>query len=178
MQFRFYAGPYLNTENDLVRHVFLAVMSYFGEFKRELAHERTVAGPRDARERERVGGKPRRSLRRQARSRADFGRCLANRRSPIARGGRPPVDRPQIRTQSGLSDAAFLVQECDIVGHGYNRYNVCVEGVVSTAVVSRQSRRVMKETPPNTAMPPTCINSRSVSIWAAQPRVLGGLMIG
>jgi len=29
--FRSYTEPYLNTENDLVRHILLAVMSYFGE---------------------------------------------------------------------------------------------------------------------------------------------------
>ena len=42
--FRSLQEPYLNTDNELVRHILLGVMSYFAELERKRISERTKAG--------------------------------------------------------------------------------------------------------------------------------------
>jgi DNA invertase Pin-like site-specific DNA recombinase len=50
VQFRSYFEPYLNTENELVSHLLLAVMSYFAEYEAKKISRRTKAGLERARQ--------------------------------------------------------------------------------------------------------------------------------
>ena len=50
VQFRSYNEPYLNTENELVSHILLAVMSYFAEYEAKKISRRTKAGLERARQ--------------------------------------------------------------------------------------------------------------------------------
>lgn len=50
VQFRSYSEPYLNTENELVSHILLAVMSYFAEYEAKKISRRAKAGLERARQ--------------------------------------------------------------------------------------------------------------------------------
>jgi DNA invertase Pin-like site-specific DNA recombinase len=56
--FRSYTEPYLNTENELVSHILLAVMSYFAEYEAKKISRRTKAGLERAREEGKQIGRP------------------------------------------------------------------------------------------------------------------------
>ncbi len=56
--FRSYTEPYLNTENELVSHILLAVMSYFAEYEAKKISRRTKAGIERAREEGKQIGRP------------------------------------------------------------------------------------------------------------------------
>jgi DNA invertase Pin-like site-specific DNA recombinase len=56
--FRSYTEPYLNTENELVGHILLAVMSYFAEYEAKKISRRTKAGLERAREEGKQIGRP------------------------------------------------------------------------------------------------------------------------
>ena len=56
--FRSYTEPYLNTENELVSHILLAVMSYFAEYEARKISRRTKAGLERAREEGKQIGRP------------------------------------------------------------------------------------------------------------------------
>lgn len=56
--FRSYTEPYLNTENELVSHILLAVMSYFAEYEAKKISRRTKAGLERAREEGKRIGRP------------------------------------------------------------------------------------------------------------------------
>jgi DNA invertase Pin-like site-specific DNA recombinase len=56
--FRPYVEPYLNTENELVSHILLAVMSYFAEYEAKTISRRTKAGLKRAREKGKQIGRP------------------------------------------------------------------------------------------------------------------------
>jgi DNA invertase Pin-like site-specific DNA recombinase len=58
VQFRSYTEPYLNTDNELVRHILLAVMSYFAEYEAKKISRRTKAGLERAREEGKQIGRP------------------------------------------------------------------------------------------------------------------------
>lgn len=49
VHFRSYTEPYLSTENELVSHILLAVMSYFAEYEAKKISWRTIAGLERAR---------------------------------------------------------------------------------------------------------------------------------
>jgi DNA invertase Pin-like site-specific DNA recombinase len=49
VQFRSYSEPYFKTENELVSHILLAVMSYFAEYEAKKISSRTKAGLEQAR---------------------------------------------------------------------------------------------------------------------------------
>ena len=56
VRFRSYTEPYLSTENELVSHVLLGVLSYFAEYEAQKISRRTVAGLERARaEGKRIG---------------------------------------------------------------------------------------------------------------------------
>jgi DNA invertase Pin-like site-specific DNA recombinase len=56
--FRSYTEPYLNTENELVSHILLAVLSYFAEYEAKKISRRTKAGIERAREEGKQIGRP------------------------------------------------------------------------------------------------------------------------
>ena len=56
--FRSYTEPYLNTENELVSHILLAVMSYFAEYEAKKISRRTKAGLERARAEGKQIGRP------------------------------------------------------------------------------------------------------------------------
>ncbi len=56
--FQSYTEPYLNTENELVSHILLAVMSYFAEYEAKKISRRTKAGIERAREEGKQIGRP------------------------------------------------------------------------------------------------------------------------
>ena len=56
--FQSYTEPYLNTENELVSHILLAVMSYFAEYEAKKISRRTKAGLERAREEGKKIGRP------------------------------------------------------------------------------------------------------------------------
>jgi Site-specific recombinases, DNA invertase Pin homologs len=56
--FRSYTEPYLSTENELVSHILLAVMSYFAEYEAKKISRRTKAGLERAREEGMQIGRP------------------------------------------------------------------------------------------------------------------------
>jgi DNA invertase Pin-like site-specific DNA recombinase len=56
--FRSYTEPYLNTDNELVRHILLAVMSYFAEYEAKKISRRTKAGLKRARAEGKQIGRP------------------------------------------------------------------------------------------------------------------------
>jgi DNA invertase Pin-like site-specific DNA recombinase len=56
--FRSYTEPYLNTENELVSHILLAVMSYFAEYEAKKISRRTKAGLERARKEGKRIGRP------------------------------------------------------------------------------------------------------------------------
>lgn len=56
--FRSYTEPYLNTENELVSHILLAVMSYFAEYEAKKISRRTKADLERAREEGKQIGRP------------------------------------------------------------------------------------------------------------------------
>lgn len=56
--FRSYTEPYLNTDNELVSHILLAVMSYFAEYEAQKISRRTKAGIERAREEGKQIGRP------------------------------------------------------------------------------------------------------------------------
>lgn len=58
VEFRSYTEPYLNTENELVSHILLAVMSYFAEYEAKKISRRTKAGFERAREEGKQIGRP------------------------------------------------------------------------------------------------------------------------
>jgi len=58
VRFRSYTEPYLNTENELVSHILLAVMSYFAEYEAKKISRRTKAGLERAREEGKQIGRP------------------------------------------------------------------------------------------------------------------------
>lgn len=58
VQFRSYSEPYLNTQNELVSHILLAVMSYFAEYEAKKISRRTKAGLERARREGKVIGRP------------------------------------------------------------------------------------------------------------------------
>jgi len=58
VHFRSYTEPYLNTENELVSHILLAVMSYFAEYEAKKISRRTKAGLERAREEGKQIGRP------------------------------------------------------------------------------------------------------------------------
>ena len=58
VEFRSYTEPYLNTENELVSHILLAVMSYFAEYEAKKISRRTKAGLERAREEGKQIGRP------------------------------------------------------------------------------------------------------------------------
>lgn len=58
VQFRSYSEPYLNTENELVSHILLAVMSYFAEYEAKKISRRTKAGLERARQDGKDIGRP------------------------------------------------------------------------------------------------------------------------
>jgi len=58
VSFRSYTEPYLNTENELVSHILLAVMSYFAEYEAKKISRRTKAGLERAREEGKQIGRP------------------------------------------------------------------------------------------------------------------------
>lgn len=58
VQFRSYTEPYLNTDNELVSHLLLAVMSYFAEYEAKKISRRTKAGLERARNEGKQIGRP------------------------------------------------------------------------------------------------------------------------
>jgi DNA invertase Pin-like site-specific DNA recombinase len=56
--FRSYTEPYLNTDDELVSHILLAVMSYFAEYEAKKISRRTKAGLERAREEGKQIGRP------------------------------------------------------------------------------------------------------------------------
>ena len=56
--FRSYTEPYLNTDNELVSHILLAVMSYFAEYEAKKISRRTKAGLERARSEGKQIGRP------------------------------------------------------------------------------------------------------------------------
>jgi len=58
VRFRSYSEPYLNTENELVSHILLAVMSYFAEYEAKKISRRTKAGLERARQEGKDIGRP------------------------------------------------------------------------------------------------------------------------
>jgi DNA invertase Pin-like site-specific DNA recombinase len=56
--FRSYTEPYLNTENELVRHILLGVLSYFAEYEAKKISQRTKAGLKRARAEGKQIGRP------------------------------------------------------------------------------------------------------------------------
>lgn len=58
VRFRSYTEPYLNTENELVSHILLAVMSYFAEYEAKKISRRTKAGLERARSEGKKVGRP------------------------------------------------------------------------------------------------------------------------
>jgi len=58
VHFRSYTEPYLNTDNELVSHILLAVMSYFAEYEAKKISRRTKAGLERAREEGKQVGRP------------------------------------------------------------------------------------------------------------------------
>jgi len=58
VRFRSYTEPYLNTENELVSHILLAVMSYFAEYEAKKISRRTKAGLERARSEGKKIGRP------------------------------------------------------------------------------------------------------------------------
>lgn len=58
VRFRSYTEPYLSTENELVSHVLLGVLSYFAEYEAQKISRRTVAGLERARAEGKALGRP------------------------------------------------------------------------------------------------------------------------
>ena len=58
VHFRSYTEPYLSTENELVSHILLAVMSYFAEYEAKKISRRTKAGLERARAEGKQIGRP------------------------------------------------------------------------------------------------------------------------
>lgn len=58
VRFRSYTEPYLSTENELVSHVLLGVLSYFAEYEAQKISRRTIAGLERARAEGKVLGRP------------------------------------------------------------------------------------------------------------------------
>lgn len=58
VRFRSYTEPYLSTENELVSHVLLGVLSYFAEYEAQKISRRTVAGLERARAEGKRLGRP------------------------------------------------------------------------------------------------------------------------
>lgn len=58
VDFRSYTEPYLNTENELVSHILLGVMSYFAEYEAKKISRRTKAGIERARKEGKQIGRP------------------------------------------------------------------------------------------------------------------------
>jgi len=56
--FRSYTEPYLNTENELVRHILLGVLSHFAEYEAKKISRRTKAGLKRARAEGKQIGRP------------------------------------------------------------------------------------------------------------------------
>ena len=56
--FRSYTEPYLNTADEFVSHILLAVMSYFAEYEAKKISRRTKAGIERAREEGKQIGRP------------------------------------------------------------------------------------------------------------------------
>ena len=57
-RFRSYTEPYLSTENELVSHILLAVLSYFAEYEAKNTSRRTKAGIERARAEGKQIGRP------------------------------------------------------------------------------------------------------------------------
>ena len=58
VRFRSYTEPYLSTENELVSHILLAVLSYFAEYEAKKISRRTKAGLERARAEGKELGRP------------------------------------------------------------------------------------------------------------------------
>ena len=58
VRFRSYTEPYLSTENELVSHVLLGVLSYFAEYEAQKISRRTIAGLERARAEGKALGRP------------------------------------------------------------------------------------------------------------------------
>ena len=58
VHFRSYTEPYLSTDNELVSHVLLGVLSYFAEYEAQKISRRTVAGLERARAEGKSLGRP------------------------------------------------------------------------------------------------------------------------
>ena len=58
VRFRSYTEPYLSTENELVSHVLLGVLSYFAEYEAQKISRRTIAGLERARAEGKRLGRP------------------------------------------------------------------------------------------------------------------------
>ena len=58
VRFRSYTEPYLSTENELVSHVLLGVLSYFAEYEAQKISRRTIAGLERARAEGKTLGRP------------------------------------------------------------------------------------------------------------------------
>lgn len=58
MRFRSYTEPYLSTENELVSHILLGVLSYFAEYEAKKISRRTKAGLERARDEGKQLGRP------------------------------------------------------------------------------------------------------------------------
>jgi len=58
VRFRSYTEPYLSTENELVSHILLAVLSYFAEYEAKKISRRTKAGLERARAEGKQIGRP------------------------------------------------------------------------------------------------------------------------
>ncbi|MAQ95533.1 MAG: hypothetical protein CMM84_18910 [Rhodothermaceae bacterium] len=58
VRFRSYTEPYLSTENELVSHVLLGVLSYFAEYEAQKISRRTIAELERVRAEGKVLGRP------------------------------------------------------------------------------------------------------------------------
>ena len=58
VRFRSFTEPYLSTENELVSHILLAVLSYFAEYEAKKISRRTKAGLERARAEGKALGRP------------------------------------------------------------------------------------------------------------------------
>lgn len=58
MRFKSHTEPYLDTDNELISHILLGVLSYFAELEAVRISERTKAGLKRARARGKTLGRP------------------------------------------------------------------------------------------------------------------------
>jgi DNA invertase Pin-like site-specific DNA recombinase len=103
--FRSYTEPYLNTENELVSHILLAVMSYFAEYEAKKISRRTKAGLERARDEGKQIGRP-----------SKFEQHRGEIEEMIETG----VSKAEMKRQTGLAYATVskYVERIESVGEG------------------------------------------------------------